>query len=289
MTLGESFEIQGWIALARQEGASLLFRPTQSLVGLALALAIAANSSLYGDVVIYSGADPGVGPGGVRPNSVATALTFAAAAQAGVPFGFVNTVDFENISLSTPGAPITNQEIVLGGMYLTLTGTSLSSGNGAIYGISNTPNDVLTGFNTTSGGSQHLKIAPMVNVGTATAEFNFPKPINAMGMYLTGLGNTTGNLSVTFDDGSPMSYPVTGSPNGGVQYFGFTDANKAFHSVVLKITNVTGLNRDVFGIDDIRYAVVPEPSSLFLFCLGLVLPTYMVFLSQARARATASV
>ena len=149
---------------------------SQLLFSTTLAIVLCLSISAQADVVLFSGADPGAGPvagQNNRPNSALAASQFATAAANAVPFGFVNTVDFENIPLSTPNMAITNQVIVPGQMSLTLTGTSLSSGGSAIYGISNTPNDVSTGYNTTLGGSKHLKIAPQINVGTATVRFDF--------------------------------------------------------------------------------------------------------------------
>ncbi len=261
-------------------------------LGFGFICACLLNTCALADIVTFTGSDAGAGPVPLqdnRPNSDAAATSFATAALAAVPLGYVHTVDFENIPLSTPGVAIDHQEIVPGEVYLTLTGTSLSSPNGTIYGISNTPNDASTGYNTTLNGTKHLKIAPTVNVGTATVQFDFPKAINSFGAYLTGLGTATGNLSVTFNDGNPQSLNVLGLASGGVQYFGFTDANKSFQSVTLTISGVTGPDRDVFGIDDLRYAVVPEPSSFILLAFGLSSVAVLRHRRQSRARASASV
>lgn len=242
------------------------------------------------DLVIFNGIDPGAGPGAARPNSDAAEISFKTAAAAAVsPYGFVDTATFENVPLSTPGSPVMNEQIIANEMSLTLHGTDLDSGNpSVIFGISNTPSDVNTGYNTTPSGSKYLEVAPTLNIGTATVTFSFAQSINSIGFYLTGYGTSTGDLSVAINDGSSQPIAVTGSTRGGVQYFGLTNVGKTFNIVTLSISNVTGLNRDVFGVDDISFAVVPEPSSYALFVLGLILVTLQTRKAHPRARSMAS-
>lgn len=54
---------------------------------------------------------------------------------------------------------------------------------------------------------------------------------------------------------------------GGVAFFGITDAGKSIVQVNLRELNLTG-TRDIYGLDDIRFATVPEPGSATLIVLG---------------------
>jgi hypothetical protein len=204
-------------------------------------------------LLTYSGSDEGVGPGGARPSSDAAAAAFDMGVSRRV-------VTFEGLPIgsfsSLEAAP---------GVVVTLDGTAAD----ANAGITNIVGDVTIGYNTTSGGSQFLKFVPAWDVGTALARFDFASPIDAFGTYLTGLGTANGNLHVLFTDTSTEDIPVTGSSSGGVQFFGFTDANQQISSVTLQLSGVTG-SRDIFGIDDVRVVATPEPSALILLDIGML-------------------
>ncbi len=53
---------------------------------------------------------------------------------------------------------------------------------------------------------------------------------------------------------------------GGTVFFGFIDAGASITS----ITYFTTALDDIVAVDDLRFGVVPEPSSLILIGLGLV-------------------
>ena len=57
------------------------------------------------------------------------------------------------------------------------------------------------------------------------------------------------------------------STSGGVVFFGFADPGADIVSVAIT-TGATGNTRDIWGIDDVRFAAapasVPEPGTLFL-------------------------
>jgi hypothetical protein len=133
-----------------------------------------------------------------------------------------------------------------------------STDTGADSGIATT-NDTTLGYNTTSGGTKHLRVVPLFNSAVVSAQFSFATPVESFGAYLTGLGTASGNLFIQFNDGSSQSLPVAGSASGGVQFFGFTDAGKPISSVTAALTNV-GATRDIFGIDDVRFTFIPEPA-----------------------------
>jgi hypothetical protein len=132
--------------------------------------------------------------------------------------------------------------------------------------VRNTPAsfpDRLYGYNTTLGGSKF---------GAAFGgriTFTFASPINAFGLYVSGLqGGSPGvdQQTISFDDGSPqvVNIPITFR---GIAFVGFTDV-AAFSTVTLDFT------ADIVGFDDVRYsaaatAPLPEPASIGLLGLGL--------------------
>ena len=215
-------------------------------------------SGARGAIVLFQGADPGVPQGGARPNSDAASTSFNVA---NAVLGPTQTVNFES---SPIGAFISM--MVGAGVTVTLSGVALTTAD-ANGGISASP-DTTLGYNTTAGGSRFLRIVPDTAQGsTATAQFSFATPVASFGAYFTGLGTASGNLTIQFNDGSNQSIPITGSSSGGVQFFGFTDAGKSISSVSAVLSNVIG-SRDIYGIDDVRFALVPEPAGMTLLLLA---------------------
>jgi hypothetical protein len=241
-----------------------LTKPTLLVVAVVSWLALPASAGA--GIVTFLGTDFGVAPGAPRPHSVAAASQFLAASQL---IGNPRLINFEGLPTNLPLADGVPQTVAPGVSY-TLRGTDHTPPAGFSYGLSVNPDDVLTGYNTTPGGDEHLKFAPELGVGTATVDFNFQTPIQALGLFLTGLGTANGNLHVVFNDGVDHDLPIAGSPAGGILYFGFTDLGAQIRKVSFQLRNVLGSSRDVFGIDDVSITVIPEPSASVLFGIGAV-------------------
>ena len=123
-----------------------------------------------------------------------------------------------------------------------------------------TPCDALCGFNTTAGGQKFYSQFG----GTAT--FTFTAPIDAFGLYVTGLQtDLVSQETLTFSDGSSQTIDTPSATGGGAAFIGFTDAGKSISSVSY---NATG---DIVGLDDVQFgnvSSVPEPASWALMLVG---------------------
>lgn len=203
-------------------------------------------------VIVFSGSDDGIGPGGPFPNSAAAEAAFLGAA------GTVSQLTFESQAdgYYSPINPAPGVSIALaGGSY----GVNFSGINSSSIGV-------LFGFNTTSGGVKWLG-AP---VGSAT--FNFAVGATAFGVWLTGLQtifSDADDMEVIFNgaDGTTMAAPV--NVRGGSTFYGFV-TDSPFTSVMLR-----NLTTDAWGIDDVWYTSqrvvdVAEPATLALLGAGLV-------------------
>ena len=232
-------------------------------------MAVLCATPLSAGPITYSGVDAGVGPGGARTNSAAAESAFktAIAGASGTP----GTVDFE---LATPGY-YTNFNV--GSIKFTLTGVTNDAGAGV---STDTADPAVLGYNTTAGGDTFLRVVPIFDIGTVTVDIDFQQPTEYFGAYFTGLGTAAGNLFFDFNNGSPQSLSVPGTPGGGVRYFGVTSFGEPFQVMRLSLRNVVG-TRDIYGIDDITGGGVengdvidnpiPEPGTLLLTGLGVAI------------------
>jgi hypothetical protein len=211
-------------------------------------------------IVVYEGKDAGVGPGNPRPNSDVAAAAFDAAAGA---LGTVNVIDFEGLTTGQ----FTSKSI-FPGVTASQFGYDAAYLNGGISQDTSDSTPTVLGYNTTVGGDTHWRFAPEVNIGSASAVYDFDTPIQAFGLYLTGLEpDISGDLFIEFSNGAVQALPVTGSLGGGVQFYGFTDVTKSINSVTMALEGVIG-SRELYGMDDVRFVSIPEPASIGL--LGLV-------------------
>jgi len=185
------------------------------------------------------GIDPGAGPGDPRPNSDAAASSFAGFAGT---LGSVLTIDFEDLALGD----FTALE-VYPGVTAELSGTTSDGGI-----VVDEASPATLGYNTTAGGTKHVGVWPIFDIGTCSLRFTFDTPIQAFGTYVTGLGTANGNLFVQYVYGGSQSIAVQGDPSGGVLYFGFVEPGAAIASVTLALEDVID-TRDIFGVDDVSF------------------------------------
>ncbi|MGA2197359.1 MAG: PEP-CTERM sorting domain-containing protein [Bryobacteraceae bacterium] len=144
---------------------------------------------------------------------------------------------------AVPGASVITFETALPAG-VSVSGGSITNDSGC---------GALCGFNTTAGGAYFY----LVEGGTAT--FTFTTPINAFGMYITGLQtDLVPQETLTFNDGSSETINTPASTGGGGAFVGFTDFGQSIVSVSYNAT------ADVVSLDDVGYSSgapsVPEPS-----------------------------
>ena len=247
------------------------------LPGLLFAgLALPASAAVF----VYSGADPGVGAGQARPNSDAARTAFATSV------GSTTLINFENAPLGNfsslgiaPGVTVN-----LNGLSVNGLDTALEPGITTLDGHQSSPSQDYHGFNTTAGGSRYLRIVPVFSTDPASVVFTFDNPIHLFGAYLTDTQTTRdGSITLTFNDGTSQSFAIgKNDGSGGVQFFGIRTDQAGISSITFAIGprgapdprvpgNPSGATRDLWGIDDVEFASVPEPSTWFLFVTGAVL------------------
>ncbi len=217
---------------------------TAAIGMLVAAILIWGAGPARASIVTFSGADDGAGPGDPSPNSDAAAASFTAAGG-GASGG----------SITFEGLPVGNFGSL--GVAPGVTATITNGSGDACAGIcaTNQHSPTPIGYNTTAGGSQHLRVVPNFSDPTgASVTFSFAKPINAFGARLTDTQSTfPGPITATFNDGAAQSLGVTkNNDSGGQLFFGFTDFGKAISSVTLN-TGATGGTRDIWGIDDVLF------------------------------------
>jgi hypothetical protein len=207
----------------------------------------AATQSANAAIVQFSGSDSGATA--VGGNSLTQSNLFNTAAAG---LGSVNLIDFEGLADGS-------NPVVLPGV--TVTGAP-SAPAGTVGVNTSATIDNLLGGNTTAGGSKYWRTSVIKDT-----VFAFANPVQAFGAYITGLGSASvGQALLLFNDGSAQTFNLStaiGNANGGVGFFGFTDAGKFISSVTFKTG--TGTGEDVYGIDDVRYVsstAIPTPALL---------------------------
>jgi|ERR1039458_4344454 hypothetical protein len=202
------------------------------IAGTLVVLAAFTGGAKASTLTVYSGGDNSVSSLSQMTNSVVAETAFAAAAPG------LNVITFES------GVP----------SGVTISGGSVTNNSGC---------GSLCGFNTTPGGSYFY----VLDGGTAT--FDFTTPIDALGMYITGLQtNLVPQETITFSDGSSETIDTPSAINGGGAFVGFTDIGASIVSVSYNATN------DAVSLDDVQYGSVtvttPEPGTLSMILMGLV-------------------
>lgn len=225
---------------------------------LAVPIVLALLTPASGGMISFFGIDPGADADDPRPNSAAAAASFAAAAASLGPMGLV---DFEDLPQGN-----FDHMIVVPGIQAALFGTSFAGGI-----VTDGPLQWMLGFNTTGGGDQFLRVSPSLNPDPAGVTFNFKTPIQAFGVYITGLGSAPGDLTLILDGQESDAYAITGHPRGGVLFFGIADNDLSIQSVRLELATAGAIpTLDVFGVDDIQYTNIPEPATVALLAIALL-------------------
>lgn len=211
---------------------------------------------VQGAVLTISGGDPGAGAGDSRTRADEAAARFDR--WLGGPPAVVS---FEGLESSFVN-PLT-----------VARGVSVSFANAdPLVNVINTSSDVLTGYNTTPGGSNFLRVDSDQTNRPVEAVFTFARPIQAFGGYFTGLGNATGGVSLRYVDEAGEQEIQLAAPGsnlrGGVDFFGLRAPGRSITSVTVRVANQRGRSFDVIGLDDVRLepsmTASPEPSSLLL-------------------------
>jgi hypothetical protein len=214
---------------------------------IAIFLVALLAAPLQGALVVYSGSDS-ANSTDPRPNSDAAAASFDAAAAG---LGPLSLIDFESAPLG-----LFNNFVVAPGV--TMDGLDAFSLDQEIRDTPIGPPDGLFGYNTTVAGSQFVSMI----AGDLT--FSFSTPVHSFGAYISGL--QLDFTTITFSDGSSQTVPVPNpsSTDGGIAFVGFTDAGLPISAITISTIG------DVLGVDDVRFGLVPEPSTLVLALIGLI-------------------
>jgi hypothetical protein len=210
------------------------FKP--AIAAIAVIAAVSAGSfPAQAALITFIGADNNVTSLAQMTNSQAAKASFVAAAAA-AGSTLAPTITFE--------VPLPAGVSVSGGS------TTNNSGCGA-----------LCGFNTTPAGA----FFRLLEGGTGT--FTFATPIDAFGMYITGLQtDLVPQETLTFSDGSTQTINTPTATGGGGAFMGFTDFGKSIVSVSYNATN------DIVALDDVLFesTSVPEPASLAILASALL-------------------
>jgi hypothetical protein len=205
-------------------------------IAIVLSVGIAGSFPAQAALMTYLGADNSVTSLAQMTNSQAAQASFVAAAAAAN--STLTSITFE---VSVPSG-------------VSLSGGTITNNSGC---------GALCGFNTTPGGQFFY----LLDGGTGT--FTFATPIDAFGMYITGLQtNLVSQETLTFNDGSTQTINTPTATGGGGAFMGFTDFGKSIVSVSYNATN------DIVSLDDVLFETtsassVPEPASLAILASAL--------------------
>jgi PEP-CTERM motif len=232
-----------------------LFQWVVIAMGVMLGAPSAASAA-----TIYYGMESGAGPSSRTTGSAAAQQSFS---QLG---GTEFLLNFESASGSAP-------TLGYGNGMMTFSGEGLNS---ALTGVQGTTYPWASsnpyGFDTTEGTGQFFQVGgAAVGEGTSSSvTMNFSQSISAFSAYFSSLESNYGRTYISFTDNDGYhEFLLPGGANGQSVLFYGIDFNGRVSSLTFTTYN-SSWGRDIYGIDDIRIVVNPEPGSLVLLGSGLL-------------------
>lgn len=228
-----------------------LYRSTAAFVAALSSVALAHAAG----PVTYYGSDAGTNRGSAHTNSDAAQASFTAAANTIPASSTIITFNSMATGSYADGTSIGGGVTV--DTFNITDGVSISNGNNRN-----------SGYNVGGGAGKFLAVDPITNLLPSSVTFTFAPGVQGFGSYFVGLGNGTGNLTLSFSDGSFQIFGISdliGHDNGGEGFFGFLDPTKNITSLTLfmnKTPIIIGTANDVYGMDNIqvvRAAAGPDP------------------------------
>ncbi len=208
---------------------------------------------------VFSGKDPGANNLAQSPNSAAMSSVFNAAAPG------TTLLNFEPGTATQTNNGGANFTVASGGATFTFTNQSTT-----FPPLDSTDQGAANGFNTTPGGNVRLNSSAANFGAPRSVTVTFASPVNSFGTFISGLGNSTGSLNLTYNDGAVRSFNLTnlvGDAQGGNGFFGVTGGG-SFTSLTFTLAPQNGEFGDAFSFDDFRFRTasvadpVPEPSAV---------------------------
>ncbi|MCA1685912.1 MAG: hypothetical protein LC745_07965 [Planctomycetia bacterium] len=235
-----------------------------------LAAMLLPGRALAGYTPYFSEVDVGAGPSDdpvhVLAKSTNEALLFKDAASR---LGTYTTADLGAAVGSLRAASLGD------GLIVTLGGVKADPTSLVTSGVVTTNANTADGFSVSSPNGPFLRLTPDAtnpSVTASTATFTFGTPVQAFGVYLTGLGTSSGSFELRVYDGGPLGYTphvIQGDPLGGAQFVGFTEPGAGVTRVDFQMTGFSPTHRDIVGFDGIGFVTaVPEPSTFVLVTIG---------------------
>jgi hypothetical protein len=237
----------------------------------ALVVAVCVGSNATGQVTTSTGFDRIAGTSiSAATNALSAEANWLSDAAA---IDVIHTADFESMAAGASGRTLVIAPgVTASSSYDPFYPHDLAVASGPIpsYGP-------LNGFNTTSGGSQHLRyLHDGGSVLRGTVTLTFDRPVSAFSFFMTGEGNVAswdwgstnfGGYSVG-DYGDPY-WPSIEQPNA--RFGGFVDQTGAYTTIGigLKWDSSDLPWRGSFSLDDIRWVCtpVPEPGTFAMMAL----------------------